>query len=154
MPKHKFIVWLAVQNRLQTTARLYRYGVSQSANCLICGSDEETDKHLFFQCHYSSESLKCLKNWLGIRSEEQDLQQMYKKVQRGSISKFQKQVILASLAALCYSIWQGRNSVYWHQCLPSIAMVVKQCKYIVRSRVLAVVPRSITRQDQSWLSKL
>lgn len=128
--------------------------VCQHSNCLICGSAEESHQHLFFQCHYSKKSLKCLKNWLDVRSEEQYFHQLYRKIQRGSMTKFQKQVILASLAALCYNIWQGRNSVYWQQCLPSIDMIVKQCKTIVRSRVLAVVPKSITRQDQIWLSKL
>ncbi|XP_056690247.1 uncharacterized protein [Spinacia oleracea] len=36
-PKHKFICWLAVQCSLQTTAKLARIGISQSALCLICG---------------------------------------------------------------------------------------------------------------------
>ncbi|XP_056685904.1 uncharacterized mitochondrial protein AtMg00120-like [Spinacia oleracea] len=63
-PKHRFIGWLAMQSRLQTTSKLARIGVSHSALCLICGQGDETHHHLFFQRVYSCEFIRAVKSWL------------------------------------------------------------------------------------------
>ncbi|XP_056685556.1 uncharacterized protein [Spinacia oleracea] len=65
-PKHRFICWLAVQCRLQTTAKLARIGISQSALCLICGLQDENHNHLFFQCPFSCQIIQAVQNWLGV----------------------------------------------------------------------------------------
>ncbi|XP_020250848.1 uncharacterized protein LOC109828230 [Asparagus officinalis] len=55
-PKHTFVLWLAVQNRLLTQDRLMRRGTINSNTCLLCaGSASETRNHLFFDCPYSRE---------------------------------------------------------------------------------------------------
>ena len=66
IPKHRFILWLDVQERFQTTARLIKLGVSVNDKCLICDEREETHSHLFFQRQFSSNVLKDIKSWLGV----------------------------------------------------------------------------------------
>ena len=41
-PKHSFIVWLAIQNRLTTRERLRKYLLNIDNNCVFCGSQGET----------------------------------------------------------------------------------------------------------------
>ncbi|XP_056685705.1 uncharacterized protein [Spinacia oleracea] len=64
-PKHKFICWLAVQCRLQTTTKLARIGISKSALYLICGLQDEDHNHLFFQCQFSNQIIQAVQQWLG-----------------------------------------------------------------------------------------
>lgn len=65
-PKHRFILWLSVQNRLKTKDRLKRIGVCADDVCPICGQHGETVKHLFFQCYYSSQCIEQVLRWLGM----------------------------------------------------------------------------------------
>lgn len=48
-PKHRFFMWLIMLDRLQTTERMHKYGISDVPNCLICDSSEENQDHLLMQ---------------------------------------------------------------------------------------------------------
>lgn len=138
VPKHRFILW--------TTSRLFQYGVSQNALCLICWNLEETQS---------------LINWIFKEFEDMAWCQFWLKRYAVAVqecaerahNKIPKISDFATLAALIYSSWQSRNFIYWQHCLTSIATVVKQCKCIVTARVL-VLPKKITRKDQMWLNTL
>lgn len=54
IPKHKFIMWLSIQQRLQTKSRLYSMGVSQDDLCCICVQQEQNHDHVFFQLSLQS----------------------------------------------------------------------------------------------------
>ncbi|XP_062094314.1 uncharacterized protein LOC133800371 [Humulus lupulus] len=62
-PKHSFMLWLAIQDRLKTKARLYRFNVLLEARCQFCKVADETTTHLFFDCPFSSECLQQVKSW-------------------------------------------------------------------------------------------
>lgn len=49
MPKHMFILWLAVQDRLKTRSRLMQLNLSDSDACLICQQNTENATHLFIE---------------------------------------------------------------------------------------------------------
>ena len=40
IPKHGYISWLAMRQRLQTRSRLYHFGVCSTNQCLLCGREE------------------------------------------------------------------------------------------------------------------
>ena len=113
IPKHKFISWLAVQERLQTTTILAKLGVSVNDKCLICDEREETHYHLFFQCQFSSNVLKEIKRWLGILASGNSLPRMIRWIQNSHQSKFRKQVMSAGITATLYQAWLERNQCYW-----------------------------------------
>ncbi|GFZ12259.1 hypothetical protein Acr_23g0006440 [Actinidia rufa] len=48
IPKHSFILWLGLKDRLLTRDKLQGYIEDQT--CPLCGEMEETIDHLFFQC--------------------------------------------------------------------------------------------------------
>ena len=60
IPKHAFIFWLMLKGRLQTKDRLARF-MKIDTRCVICGQEEESSKHLFFQCNSSRECLTEMK---------------------------------------------------------------------------------------------
>ena len=95
-PKHNFICWLAIQVKLNSTARLARFGISNMATCLICSNGTEEHEHLFFRCQYSQECLGEIKHWLNIRNTINTLQQLVQWCmhRRSSRSMYTMQVLL------------------------------------------------------------
>lgn len=53
IPKHAFICWLTILDRLSTKARQHKFNPDIEPHCIFCGSTETRD-HLFFACSYSS----------------------------------------------------------------------------------------------------
>ncbi|GFY91886.1 hypothetical protein Acr_08g0002820 [Actinidia rufa] len=64
-PKHAFILWLAMKERLLTKDRLPDPGANQP--CSLCRAENETAEHLFFQCNYVRHIWNPIKSWLGFR---------------------------------------------------------------------------------------
>ncbi|XP_021840690.1 uncharacterized protein [Spinacia oleracea] len=153
-PKHRFIAWLAIQSRLQTTAKLAGIGISNSSSCLICGQGDETHQHLFFECSYSRQCLTELKTWLDIRIAATDLHLLYRSIRHGRSSKFRKQVYLAAIVAVVYLIWKCRNSVFWDCCIPTVKSTIGALKQAVRSRIQIVMPKYVNRKDCNWFVNL
>ncbi|XP_021835487.2 uncharacterized protein [Spinacia oleracea] len=152
-PKHIVIGWLAMQSRLQTTSKLARIGVSQTAHCLICSQGDETHQHLFFQYVYSGECLRAVKTWLGVSATSNSLTNLVSQVGHSRCSKFKKHVCYAAIVAAVYLIWHCRNTSYWESCVPTVTHTVSKLK-LVRGRIQTVMPKSISRRDSEWFMKL
>ena len=58
VPKHAFITWLAVLNRLPTKDRMRAWGMEVDGNCILCRSAVETRDHLFYGCVFSKQIWK------------------------------------------------------------------------------------------------
>ncbi|XP_048503038.1 uncharacterized protein LOC125498798 [Beta vulgaris subsp. vulgaris] len=97
VPKHRFFMWLIMLDRLQTSARLCKYGISESANCLICDREEENQDHLMLQCKYSKEIWKLIMRWLQINSNYNTTDGMTRWLQKCRASKFKRQVYIATM---------------------------------------------------------
>ena len=55
IPKHAFITWLLVWDRMKTRDKLIAWGINVPASCLLCGHMNESTTHLFFECDYSND---------------------------------------------------------------------------------------------------
>lgn len=53
IPRHRFILWLAIKNRLSTGDRLVAWGYNGVSSCSFCRSCIEPRDHMFFQCTFS-----------------------------------------------------------------------------------------------------
>lgn len=53
-PKAELLIWLVLQQRLDTKSRLKRLNIIQSSDvlCPFCSNDEETIDHLFLHCSH------------------------------------------------------------------------------------------------------
>ncbi|XP_021853707.1 uncharacterized protein [Spinacia oleracea] len=153
VPKHRFICWLAVRSRLQTTDNLAKIGISQSAKCLICGLDDETHQHLFFQCQYSRQIIIAVHQWVGF-SINGNLVQLLRKAGQSRASRFRKQVYFAAIGAAVYLIWKCRNTSFWDSTLPTVSHSVKTLKQMVKSRIQVVFPKHVSKRDSDWFTTL
>ncbi|XP_020249193.1 uncharacterized protein LOC109826575 [Asparagus officinalis] len=110
-PKHSFILWLAVLNRLQTKDRLLRRGIIQSAQCCLCSSAQESRSHLFFECYFSSGVWNNILDWLQFRWKACNwdiILAWFNNSLRGR--GFKQSVKRLALAASIYCIWKERNN--------------------------------------------
>jgi hypothetical protein len=64
MPRHNFILWLAVLGKLRTKDRLRFFQIDTS--CVLCGQMEESHSHLFFTCSWTACFWLQIKLWLRI----------------------------------------------------------------------------------------
>ncbi|XP_058208159.1 uncharacterized protein LOC131321169 [Rhododendron vialii] len=54
VPHWAFILWLAIQNKLSTKDRLFKWGMTVAVDYVFYDNGEESHHHLFFQCLMSS----------------------------------------------------------------------------------------------------
>ena len=76
LPKHRMIMWLAIQDRLKIRQRLKLLNVCVDEQCLICQQHPETIKHLLFECKFSELCISVVLQWLGVRWMKRNLLQL------------------------------------------------------------------------------
>ncbi|XP_020262718.1 uncharacterized protein LOC109838708 [Asparagus officinalis] len=150
-PRHSFILWLAVLNRLQTQERLLRRGIININQCYLCAGSESRD-HLFFECYYSRDVWLGISNWLEIDWQTcywNLLMNWYITRQRGK--GFKKKVRRLVLAAAVYRIWEERNRRYHQQAGRNADQLVK----IIKTDIFTLCLNShITDEQKDWLISL
>ncbi|GFS35169.1 hypothetical protein Acr_00g0038190 [Actinidia rufa] len=67
MPKHAFILWLSLKERLLTRDKLCDH--VEDTSCALCGNPVESIDHLFFKCGITRQVWTDIKTWLGFTRE-------------------------------------------------------------------------------------
>ncbi|XP_020259105.1 uncharacterized protein LOC109835548 [Asparagus officinalis] len=116
-PKHSFICWLAVQNRLLTQDRLLMMGIIQSNSCCLClGAGPEDRDHLFFDCVYSQNVWNRVMCWLKFKWRSCSwsyLLDWFNNCLRGR--GFKKGIKRMAFSVTLYKIWCERNTRIFSQ---------------------------------------
>lgn len=145
-------MWLSIQNRLKTTGKLYRFGVSNDNRCCICDQGEETHAHLFYDCHYSKQILQAFLSWISIVPRRPSLIQWIIWTYRSCKgSKIRKQVLCAVIATATYQIWRVRNEAYKVQ---NVNKCIDHIKFIVKHIILFCIPKNCSSVDRRWIEQL
>ena len=61
VPRHSFILWMAVKGRLKTQDRISRWLNIQDMSCPFCKRCKDSHSHLFFSCHFAKRLWERLK---------------------------------------------------------------------------------------------
>nr|GEX50959.1 RNA-directed DNA polymerase, eukaryota, reverse transcriptase zinc-binding domain protein [Tanacetum cinerariifolium] len=62
VPKHAFILWLAIQEKLLTQDKMMAWQHGLDLKCLLCKLCSNSHNHLFFDCSYSAKVWKVPRN--------------------------------------------------------------------------------------------
>lgn len=115
-PKWRFIMFIALNQRLYTKDRLDKWGIQTSLTCALCDEEMEDHQHLFFKCSTSGDIWQRILNCQGVtrgsmgwREEVQWANLHWK----GKLAK--AAVFRMSLAATVYHIWMERNQRIFQQ---------------------------------------
>lgn len=146
---------MAVQNRLKTRDRLKAMNIAQDDLCGVCGDQPETIEHLMFNCHFSWQCMDRLMCWLQIKWRGRGLTQTCRWLRGGyKRSKIQRQVALATTAAVVYAIWRNRNKAYWDHTVSMIDKIVQEIKFNVKKRCLQLLSMKVMEKDRRWIENL
>ena len=56
IPRHSFVIWLAIQERLMTQDRIAAWKQDDEMKCVFCKQCQDSHEHLFFQCQYTKKA--------------------------------------------------------------------------------------------------
>ncbi|KAL0439692.1 UNVERIFIED_CONTAM: hypothetical protein Slati_2452200 [Sesamum latifolium] len=110
IPRHCFILWLAILGRLSTLDRAWWSGSDRS--CILCDSGEgESHSHLFFKCEFAGQCMRRLRVEVHFSLPYVDWQRNVEWAStkwrgRHPINAAQR----ATLASVVYHIWRERNN--------------------------------------------
>jgi len=106
LPKHSFILWLAIIGKLRTRDRLQFLPIDPT--CAFCRCEEESHAHLFFSCHWAGRLWAKIKSWLRIGRSMSSLRSAIRGL-NSKRSNMESRMRRVSLAITVYLIWEERN---------------------------------------------
>ena len=111
MPRHNFILWLAVLGKLRTKDRLRFFQIDTSF--VIFGQMEETHSHLFFTCSWSACFWLQIKLWLRINRRIMTLTSAIRGLHSGG-NNLEARMRRVSLGLTVYLFWEERNKRFFY----------------------------------------
>ncbi|KAL2230714.1 UNVERIFIED_CONTAM: hypothetical protein Sindi_1665800 [Sesamum indicum] len=108
IPRHSFILWMAIQEKLPTTDRPW---LTHLGGCILCNEEAlETHSHLFFRCRFSRLCLAAVRRIIRVpwpnREWGRDIEWATRKWRGKHIINSAYRALLGSLV---YHIWRERN---------------------------------------------
>lgn len=154
IPKHAFILWLAIRGALVTQERLLSFGLVASMRCIFCGVAREDFDHLFFSCSffekiwfsllYKCHLPLCTRDWASTISWSFQFHG----------SHLRHLVVRLMLAAAVYFIWRERNARMHGRPSRDVGVVIDDISFAICNRVNLlhnVDPLRINKElHQSW----
>ncbi|XP_020243151.1 uncharacterized protein LOC109821371 [Asparagus officinalis] len=144
-PKHSFILWLAIHQRLLTQERLCRMRMLDTNTCVLCSHQQpETCKHLFFECDYSVNIWNRVMDWLNYKWRSciwDNVVDWYTLRLKGE--GFMKKLKRMALSTSVYAIWQERNQRIFQSIARGPEIVLRSVKFTILSKILNMTFLSI-----------
>ncbi|XP_056698447.1 uncharacterized protein [Spinacia oleracea] len=153
-PKHRFITWLTILDRLNTNDRWMKIGVTTDNTCLLCGIEVESHSHLFFGCQYSLRCRQKIAPWIEMNILPNSLRDIVKWLLRNRTTKFKRGFISSIVLCTIYHFWKERNNDLWKNQVHIVDRVVSLIQKTVHNRNHTVLPRAISTRDSSWFTTL
>lgn len=110
IPRHAFVLWMAMRGRLKTTDRISKWFNVSSTLCPLCKNVDESHSHLFFKCQFS----KIVWDNLKLLCKLDDVSCIWAEIVSGisvraANSSIWSVVQRLVFGAAVYFIWQERN---------------------------------------------
>ncbi|XP_062079978.1 uncharacterized protein LOC133784711 [Humulus lupulus] len=154
IPKHRFVLWLVMMQRLRTREQLHKFQPLIDQSCLLRGGDIESIGHLFFHCQYSSSCLQKIKQSLGWNSVSLNLEQLFCWTHKAKrLSVVRKSILYSVLTALVYHIWRVRNDAFWNNKVWHVDNTVQRVVREIQFRLSLVMPKKAKAIDREWVTK-
>ncbi|KAL2240826.1 UNVERIFIED_CONTAM: hypothetical protein Sindi_0723800 [Sesamum indicum] len=108
IPRHNFILWLAIQEKLPTTDKPW---MTHLGRCILCDEGaEETHTHMFFRCRYSRGCLAAIRHHIRFAWPNREWTRDVEWASRKWRGKHIVNVAYRALLGACiYHIWRERN---------------------------------------------
>ncbi|KAL0439819.1 UNVERIFIED_CONTAM: hypothetical protein Slati_2464900 [Sesamum latifolium] len=137
IPRHDFILWLAILERLSTMDKIWVH--HPVVSCVLCGGQQlETHLHLFFECSYTKRCLALLKQsvrfqWLN-SGWQRDILWASRRWRGIHLLNVASRALLASIV---YNVWREHNSRRFTATASPVETVAFRAMEEVRYRIIS-----------------
>ncbi|GJW71500.1 RNA-directed DNA polymerase, eukaryota, reverse transcriptase zinc-binding domain protein [Tanacetum coccineum] len=153
-PRHAFLLWLAIKERLTTQDRLARWNCQVNAVCSLCKKEKYSHAHLFFKCEFAEQICESLKNKLGNLRCNNELENIVKMLSQVKSRKCLRSVVnKLALVAVVYYIWQERNWRIFKQDERIVDQMLKTINENVTMRLMSLKvnqTKAVIQVADSW----
>ena len=153
-PKHSFICWLSVLGKLLTKDRLAKFAHIEDKICVICGKEEETIKHLFFECERTKKWLEEMKHWLGWHTKKNRLIELLRVIQRLKESRIKKQAMTVAIISLVYVVFKYRNKKILKGEETNDTEILRKVRTDTQFRMLYCCHKKASVKELDWVRSL
>ncbi|GJR84403.1 reverse transcriptase zinc-binding domain-containing protein [Tanacetum coccineum] len=153
IPKHAFILWLAVLNKLTTQDKIKKWGSYDVMCCPLCKQDSDSHGHLFFECEYSKVLWNKLLKMIDV-DWRTNMSAFARSYNGNSINSIIRRLCIA---ASVYLIWQERNNRIFRDEEISSEDLYKVLYKVVRLRILSLRVKDIVavrKVQEIWNVKM
>nr|XP_043616417.1 uncharacterized protein LOC122588377 [Erigeron canadensis] len=154
IPRHAFMLWLAVQGKLLTKDKLAIWNKNAELECVFCKSTADSHEHLFFQCEFVKDVWKELKQYMNHVQEVESLQDMIRVMSREKeMNRLAAVVNKLIVAAAVYYIWQERNGRIFKNQQKNRDAICQTIRDIVRYKLMNIkvrMTRNVERIAALW----
>ncbi|XP_049414575.1 uncharacterized protein LOC125877274 [Solanum stenotomum] len=126
-PRWTFILYLALNERLQTRERLAAWGIVDDLRCVLCSSGMDSSEHLFFVCKYSATLWRKILQWMHIDRQVLGWKEKITWALRHFKGKHALvEIFRMALAASIYAVWQERNNRIIQNKLRPVGVLIRK----------------------------
>ncbi|GJY13625.1 RNA-directed DNA polymerase, eukaryota, reverse transcriptase zinc-binding domain protein [Tanacetum coccineum] len=154
IPKHSFILWMAILNKLSTQDKIRGWGSYDMMVCSLCNQDADSHQHPFFKCQYADKFWSMAKSKLGINSTDMEWNEFIcyaSKLYNGN--SIQSVIRRLGIAACVYLLWQERNGRIFRSEKRSPNELFEVLCEVIRLRLLSLKfknSKAVDRAQQQW----
>ncbi|XP_060216727.1 uncharacterized protein LOC132644165 [Lycium barbarum] len=137
VPKHQFILWLAVLDRLLTRIRLQEIGLGCEENqCAMCTDGlMEIANHLFSDYVWTRGVWDSIHGWIGVIVQHRGIQEDMQIIKSKHWNRLRKDILAAVYGAVIYYTWMARNNSIFQGKNVSSNFVVQQIQSVIKERL-------------------
>ncbi|GKB15011.1 RNA-directed DNA polymerase, eukaryota, reverse transcriptase zinc-binding domain protein [Tanacetum coccineum] len=138
IPRHAFVLWLAVQKRLMTQDKLLLWKPNDDMKCALCEQCADSHNYLFFSCEFSKVIWEELNKMLNVRLSgcwDLIINDMLRMPRNKNIWSIVRRLVCA---AAVYFIWQERNCRLFRNEKRNCETIVKRVKENVRLKLMGM----------------
>ncbi|MFS7997147.1 putative reverse transcriptase zinc-binding domain-containing protein [Helianthus anomalus] len=142
IPRHAFLLWLVLKNKLKTQDRLAVWEAGSETNlrlmcCPLCNYGRDSRDHLFFQCSFSAKVWNIVKKRTDLRYVSGYWSSIMGWIEQNTSSKALDHIVSKLvLAAATYFIWKERNNRLFSNIRSKEEMVAQYILDTVRLRIM------------------
>ncbi|GJR50539.1 RNA-directed DNA polymerase, eukaryota, reverse transcriptase zinc-binding domain protein [Tanacetum coccineum] len=157
IPRHTFVLWMTVKGKLVTQDKLAKWYPGRIDKCPLCLKVEDSHKHLFFDCEFSSEvweNVQFLSNMKNLKDLDRSIEWIASLPCKNNIWSVVRRLCLADIV---YHLWHERNTRIFQKKERSIDGITVVIKDSVKSRLmtLRVKNTSVVKSvEEKWGIKL
>ncbi|KAL0726214.1 hypothetical protein Bca4012_022307 [Brassica carinata] len=151
IPKHAFLAWISIRDRLPTRDRLIAWGMDVPSSCLLCSAADESRDHLFWSCSFSLQVWNTFFSRTNLNPPV-TFEAAVSWIRSCSANVRVRTICNLLLHAVCYVLWKERNARYHTSVRRPAQMLIKDIQLILRAKLYGLDRNSQTSASIQSLS--